>query len=157
MSSPEVSLQDRYAPNNTCFGCGDKNPQGLRIKSFPRDGEVVCEFRPQPHHQAFPGTVSGGICGALLDCHSNWTAIWAVIQRARLESAPAMVTSDFHVTLKRPTPLDAVLLLKAKAVDIQVDRVVVEATIEANGKDTATCRGTFVAVKPGHPAYHRWE
>ena len=30
------------------------------------------------------------------------------------------------------------------------------ATLEANGKVTATCRGTFVAVKPGHPAYHRW-
>ena len=33
---------------------------------------------------------------------------------------------------------------------------VVDATIEANGNVTATCRGTFVAVKEGHPAYHRW-
>ena len=24
------------------------------------------------------------------------------------------------------------------------------------GKVCATCRGTFVAVKEGHPAYHRW-
>jgi hypothetical protein len=24
------------------------------------------------------------------------------------------------------------------------------------GKLTATCRGVFVAVKEGHPAYHRW-
>ena len=28
--------------------------------------------------------------------------------------------------------------------------------IEANGQVTATCRGVFVAVKEGHPAYHRW-
>jgi hypothetical protein len=48
------------------------------------------------------------------------------------------------------------LVLWAKAVDIQGDRVTVEATITAEGKVTATCRGTFVAVKPGHPAYHRW-
>jgi hypothetical protein len=41
-------------------------------------------------------------------------------------------------------------------VDIQGDRTTVEATITAEGKVTATCRGTFVAVKPGHPAYHRW-
>ena len=33
---------------------------------------------------------------------------------------------------------------------------VVESSITANGKMTATCRGTFVAVRPGHPAYHRW-
>jgi hypothetical protein len=34
--------------------------------------------------------------------------------------------------------------------------VVVDATLEANGKITSTCRGTFVAVREGHPAYHRW-
>ena len=33
---------------------------------------------------------------------------------------------------------------------------VVEATLEAGGRICDTCRGTFVAVKPGHPAYHRW-
>jgi acyl-CoA thioesterase FadM len=66
------------------------------------------------------------------------------------------VTSDFAVTLKRPTPMGPDLVLWAKAVDIQGDRATVEATITAEGKVTATCRGTFVAVKPGHPAYHRW-
>jgi len=34
--------------------------------------------------------------------------------------------------------------------------VTVEATLEADGQPTATCRATFVAVKPGHPAYDRW-
>ncbi len=74
----------------------------------------------------------------------------------KLESPPCTVTSDFAVTLKRPTPMGPELLLWAKAVDIQGDRATVEATITAEGKVTATCRGTFVAVKPGHPAYHRW-
>mgnify|MGYP002260648861 CR=1 FL=1 len=35
-------------------------------------------------------------------------------------------------------------------------RAVVECTLESGGRVTATCRGTFVAVKEGHPAYHRW-
>jgi acyl-coenzyme A thioesterase PaaI-like protein len=69
---------------------------------------------------------------------------------------PPTVTSDFHVTLKRPTPLDTTLHLRAHVVESSEDRAVVEATIEANGKVTATCRGTFVAVKEGHPAYFRW-
>jgi len=73
-----------------------------------------------------------------------------------LPSPPCTVTSDFAVTLKRPTPMGPDLVLWAKAVDIQGDRATVEATITAEGKVTATCRGTFVAVKPGHPAYHRW-
>ena len=31
-----------------------------------------------------------------------------------------------------------------------------EASLTAGGKVCATLSGTFVAVKPGHPAYHRW-
>ena len=29
----DESLQDRYAPETTCFGCGPGNAKGLRIKS----------------------------------------------------------------------------------------------------------------------------
>ena len=36
------------------------------------------------------------------------------------------------------------------------DKVTVEATLEAEGRVCATCTGVFVAVKEGHPAYHRW-
>jgi hypothetical protein len=28
--------------------------------------------------------------------------------------------------------------------------------VESGGKTTATCRGVFVAVREGHPAFHRW-
>jgi acyl-coenzyme A thioesterase PaaI-like protein len=66
------------------------------------------------------------------------------------------VTADFHVKLKRPTPTNAPVHLRARVVESGEDRAVVEATLEAGGKVTATCRGTFVAVKEGHPAYHRW-
>ena len=37
-----------------------------------------------------------------------------------------------------------------------LDRAVVEATLSARGEVTCTCRGVFVAVREGHPAYHRW-
>jgi acyl-coenzyme A thioesterase PaaI-like protein len=46
--------------------------------------------------------------------------------------------------------------LRARVVESSDDRAVVEGTLEGGGKITATCRGTFVAVKPGHPAYFRW-
>ncbi|MEK7691549.1 MAG: hypothetical protein AAB425_11080 [Bdellovibrionota bacterium] len=38
----------------------------------------------------------------------------------------------------------------------QSDRATVEAELTAKGKVTASCTGTFVAVKEGHPAFHRW-
>jgi acyl-coenzyme A thioesterase PaaI-like protein len=159
MPSPATempSLQERYAPQNVCFGCGPANEKGLRIRSFVEGDEVVCEWRAEPHHQAWEGVVNGGILGALLDCHGNWTAAHWLMQRSGADALPATVTADFHVFLKRPTPSDATLKLRARVVESSADRATVEETIEANGKVTATCRGTFVAVPPGHPAYHRW-
>ncbi len=153
------ALQDRYAPRNHCFGCGPANTQGLQIKSRPTggpDSELIAEFVPKPHHEAFDGIVNGGILGALLDCHGNWTATWHLMQSRGLETPPCTVTADFHVTLKRPTPSNVTLIVKSHAVETDGDKVVVEGTVEANGKITATCRGTFVAVREGHPAFHRW-
>jgi len=167
------SVQERFAPTNRCFGCGPANAQGLRLRSFhSTDGaraggddggadhtvpdELVAEFRPAPHHLAFDGIVNGGIIGSLLDCHSNWTAALALMRRSGAATPPCTVTADFHVTLKRPTPLDAVLHLRAHPVQLTDDRAIIDATLEAAGRVTATCRGTFVAVKEGHPAFHRW-
>jgi acyl-coenzyme A thioesterase PaaI-like protein len=151
------SLQERYSPKGECFGCGPANGKGLRIRSFETDADVVvCDWKPEPHHLAFPGAVNGGICGALLDCHSNWTAAWHLMKRSGATAPPCTVTAEFAVKLKRPTPIDAVLHLSAKVVESTDDRATVEAEITANGKVTATCRGLFAAVKEGHPAYHRW-
>jgi len=151
----EECLQDRYAPNNRCFGCGPANEKGLRIKSYVRGEEVVAEFTPEPHHQAFDGMVNGGIIGALLDCHSNWTAAHALMKARGAEVPPCTVTAEFHVKLLAVTPLTS-LLLRARPTEIGNSRVVVDAEISAGGKVTATCHGVFVAVKEGHPAYHRW-
>ncbi|WP_437730902.1 PaaI family thioesterase [Sorangium sp. So ce1335] len=155
MSEAAASLQDRYAPQGRCFGCGPANDRGLRLKSRVEGDAVVCDFTPEPHHEAFPGMVNGGIIGALLDCHSNWTAAYHLMRARGADAPPCTVTADYHVKLRRPTPLGP-LRLRAQVAEAEGDRVVVEATLEAGGRVTATCRGTFVAVKEGHPAFHRW-
>jgi acyl-coenzyme A thioesterase PaaI-like protein len=152
----QPSLQERYAPRNACFGCGPANAKGLRVRSFERGDEVVAEWQPERHHEAFEGMLSGGITGTLLDCHSNWTAAVHLMRKAGLDAPPCTVTADFHVTLLRPTPTRGPVRLAARVVESGEDRAVVEATLTAEGKVRATCRGTFVAVKEGHPAYHRW-
>lgn len=159
MSEPR-SLQERFAPRNRCFGCGPANPRGLRIRSFPvddsADSEVVAEWLPEPHHEAFDNVLNGGIIGTLLDCHSNWTAIWHLMRRDGLDAAPPSVTADFHVTMRRPTPTDKPLRLSARVVESAGPKVTVEASLSATGRVTASCVGHFVAVEPGHPAYYRW-
>lgn len=152
----EPCLQERYAPHNACFGCGPANDKGLRIRSFVRGDEVVAEWRAEKHHEAFEGMLSGGITGTLLDCHSNWAAAHALMIRAGAETPPCTVTADYAVKLLRPTPTDGPITLTARVVEASHDRAVVEATLSAAGKLRATCRGTFVAVREGHPAFHRW-
>jgi acyl-coenzyme A thioesterase PaaI-like protein len=100
--------------------------------------------------------LNGGIIGALLDCHSNWAAAWHLMQRDGLETPPCTVTADYAIKLLRPTPTDALIELVARIVLTGADRATVEAVLSAAGKPRATCLGTFVAVRPGHPAYHRW-
>jgi acyl-coenzyme A thioesterase PaaI-like protein len=150
------SLQERYAPANACFGCGPANAEGLRIRSFLRGDEVVAEWKPQPKYEAFPGVLNGGIIGTLLDCHCNWTAAYHLMRHADADHPPCTVTAEYSIKLLRPTPSGGPVSLSAKAVDITGDRATIEGTLSAGGKICATCRGVFVAVREGHPAYHRW-
>ena len=162
MTEPDdLSLQERYAPEGRCFGCGPANAKGLRIRSFPssyrRRDEVVADWTPSPHHEAFDGVLNGGIIGSLLDCHSNWTATYHLMRAPRRRPA----ADDRHARLRGPdAAADAdrrgPVHLAARVVESDDDRATVEATLAAGGEITATCRGTFVAVKPGHPAYDRW-
>ncbi len=150
------SIQETYAPNLACFGCGPANPKGLHIGSFPDGDEVVAEWQPSVEYEAFPGVLNGGIIGTLLDCHCNWTAAYHLMKQSVADKPPCTVTADYAITLKRPTPTDQPVKLRARVVESTEDRAIVEGELIAHDKVCATCRGTFVAVKPGHPAYHRW-
>ena len=152
----ERSLQETYSPNSICFGCGPANDKGLHINSFPEGDEVVATWNADSYHQAFPGILNGGIIGALLDCHSNWTAAYFLMNRDGKTEVPCTVTAEFHVKLLRPTPVDGPITLRARVVESSEDRATVDAELIVGGKVCDTCRGVFVAVKEGHPAYHRW-
>lgn len=149
------SVQETYAPKNECFGCGPANAKGLRIRSMVDGDGLVCDWTPEAHHLAFPGVLNGGICGAVLDCHSNWTGAIHLMTAGGLTVPPCTVTSEFAVKLLRPTPLSP-LRVRARVVSSEAHRATVEASIESGGKVTATCTGVFVAVREGHPAFHRW-
>jgi acyl-coenzyme A thioesterase PaaI-like protein len=150
------SLQERYAPESICYGCGPANAQGLHVRSFADGDSLVADWVPAHHHEAFPGMINGGIIGTILDCHCNWAAAWHLMQQGGLDHPPCTVTAQYAIEMKRPTPSGLPLHLVAHVVETAGSRCTVEGTLEADGRITATCRGVFVAVKPGHPAYHRW-
>jgi uncharacterized protein (TIGR00369 family) len=146
------SLQETYGGHSRCFGCGPENEKGLRLRSFPEGEGAVATWQAEPHHEAFPGILNGGIIAALLDCHGAWTATWALMRAAGTETPPDVVTADLHVAYKRPAPSTEPVTLRARPVEQGQDWVIVEVTLEASGKVRASGRGKFVSVKQNHPA-----
>jgi acyl-coenzyme A thioesterase PaaI-like protein len=149
-------LQDRFAPNGVCFGCGPKNPEGLHLKSYPSGDWVVADWKPSKNHVAFGNFGSGGIISVLMDCHGNWTATYALMGAKHLAAPPGTVTAEYTVRFLKPTPLGKVWRLKARARRIDGDKVSVDGQLEVEGVRTATMTGLFVAVGKSHPAFYRW-
>lgn len=150
------SLQENYAPQSICFGCGPANEYGLHINSYPEGDALICEWMPSPRYQAFPGTLYGGLIGCLFDCHCNWTAAWHLMQKNTLDKPPCTVTAEYAVKFLRPTSSEHPLKIVARVVQSKETSATIEAEMYSQDELTATCRSVFVAVKPGHPAYHRW-
>src|SRR2546427_10156511 len=97
----DKSLQEKYAPNNVCWGCGPANTEGLRFRSFPKNGEVVVEWKPEKKYEAFDGVLNGGVIGTLFDCHCNWTAAYHLLKRTIEDSLPCTDTAEYSINMPR--------------------------------------------------------
>ena len=142
----EKAFQDIYPDDlSHCYGCGRLNPEGLQLKSYWDGEETVAHFRPRPSHMAIPGYVYGGLLASLIDCHGTGSAS-AAAGRAYPDQAPLrFVTASLHVDYLRPTPIDAELEIRGVIKELKTKKVVVAATVSANGQVCA--RGQVVAVR----------
>lgn len=145
-----IAIQDTYPDNVAhCYGCGRLNEHGLQIKSYWDGTEAVCHFTPRPYHTAIPGYVYGGLVASLIDCHATGTAAAAAgqAQGRAIGAEPALrfVTASLKVDFLRPTPIDAVLELRGRAVEVKGRKVVLSVTLSAN--DELCARGEVVCVR----------
>ena len=60
---PQHKPEQKY-PN--CFGCGQENPIGLRLRYRHEGDALVTEFTPGDEHEGWRGIVHGGIIATLL-------------------------------------------------------------------------------------------
>lgn len=145
-----LAFQDTYPENLAhCYGCGRNNTHGHQIKTFWDGDETVTHFQPRPEHTAIPGFVYGGLLASLIDCHGTGTAA-AAMYRAEgraLGSQPPFrfVTGSLHVSFLKPTPLGPLLEIRGQVKEIKGRKVVVEATVYADG--VATARGEVIALQ----------
>ena len=133
-----------------CFGCGSLNELGLKIKSHWQGDELVCRWRPAPHHIGHPGFVYGGTVASIVDCHSIWTAMatWCRETGTDIALAPSsFVTGKLCVTFRRPARIDEVLELRARVVDASERRLTVACRVLQGGEECAHADVVTVRVK----------
>jgi acyl-coenzyme A thioesterase PaaI-like protein len=148
------SFQDYYPDDlSHCYGCGRLNEHGLQLKSYWDDEESVAIFHPRPYHIAIPGYVYGGLIASLIDCHGTGTASAASYRKEgrEMSTAPPLrfVTASLQVDYLRPTPHGVALEVRGRVKEVKGKKVVVSATVSAEGQVCA--RGQVVTVQmPEH-------
>ena len=90
--------------SDLCFGCGENNPCGLKLK-FEWDGKVAkAEFTPTELHQGWAGIIHGGIITTVLDEAMGYVAYYEGIK---------CVTSSMQTRFKRPLSIDEPITVTA--------------------------------------------
>jgi hypothetical protein len=65
-TADSIDYFQKYMPGDVCFGYGHENPYGLTIKSFWKNDDCVCIWKPEEKHQGWPGLTCGGIISTLM-------------------------------------------------------------------------------------------
>jgi acyl-coenzyme A thioesterase PaaI-like protein len=148
MKGPAV--QDFYPEDAAqCYGCGRLNEHGLQIKTRWDGDETVTIFTPRAYHTAIPGYVYGGLVASLIDCHGTGSGALAAYRAENREpgSDPPFrfVTASLKVDYLKPTPLGPPLEIRGEIVEVKGRKVVVKATLSAEG--VVCARGEIVTVQ----------
>jgi len=128
---PQVSI-DMEKELDMCFGCGQKNPIGLKL-SFSWDGKVArTEFTPDEFHQGWAGVVHGGITTCLLDEAMSYAALFSGVKS---------LTARMQTRFRRPLQIGEPLVITASVT--KKTRKLIEAKAEMSLKDgTPVADGT---------------
>ena len=72
VKEPEIPI----ATSDLCFGCGQQNPCGLKLK-FRRDGKTATAgFVPSEYHQGWKQVIHGGILTSVMDEAMGYAAYY---------------------------------------------------------------------------------
>jgi acyl-coenzyme A thioesterase PaaI-like protein len=146
-----LSFQEQM-PGNHCWGCGQDNERGLRIKSYWSGDESVCTWQPEDYHTAGAlHVLNGGVIASLIDCHSLGTATAAAYRSEGREigSGPLNLVCDgvsLKISYRRPTPIASLVTLRAQITDQTERRINLTCTLSAEGEECAIAEVIAVRV-----------
>jgi len=132
--NPAVLKKISNLDGQTCFGCGETNPIGLRME-FLTDGQQVYSFvTVAPTMAGWDQTVHGGIISTILDEIMGWTVIYLLKKIGVTKS----ITVDFMKPVHVGKPLTVIGSIEESRSERQI---IVTGAIYADG-DTLCARAT---------------
>lgn len=132
LSRLEVSY-DHY-----CFGCGEKNTAGLKLKFKREDGKAYTTFTPTENYQGYPGIMHGGITSTILD---------EIMSQCLQEQGLAGVTARLEIRYRQSIPLHRPINVEARIIKRKGPLVDLEGKVWLdNGQLAAESFGRFMLL-----------
>lgn len=156
MSKEKIAIQDTYGERfQNCWGCGNKNQQGLQLKSYPNENgaECICLFKPDSQYTGgVPQNLYGGMMAMIFDCHGTASAAWFNHKSKGLELREDTVigryiTGRLEIDFKKPLPMGETLVVTSSLEELGERKAIVNMVMEAAGEIRARARIVAVAVK----------
>jgi uncharacterized protein (TIGR00369 family) len=126
---------------NRCFGCGQTNRAGLRLKFFvDEEHTIVSRVRLARRFEGPPGHAHGGILATLLD---------EAMSKANRQFGVLAMTRQMEVEYLKPVPLGLPLMLTGRRTGFSEKKHFCEAELaNEDGEVLARAKGLFIAVDP---------
>jgi uncharacterized protein (TIGR00369 family) len=127
---------------NRCFGCGQTNRSGLRLKFFvDEEHTIVCRVRLAKRFEGPPGHAHGGVIATLLD---------EAMSKANRQFGVLAMTRQMEVEYLKPVPLGTRLLLTGRHTSSSERKHHCEARIvNEDNVVLAQAKALFIEVDPG--------
>jgi acyl-coenzyme A thioesterase PaaI-like protein len=126
-------------PNDRCFVCGSRNPQGLRL-CFAPDGDraVVAVWRTKEVWEGFRGVIHGGIVSTVLD---------EAMSKAVAAAGICAVTCELRIRLRQRVEVAEELRIRGWVVEKRKRRIAAEATLnDSDGLERAHAWAIFLEL-----------
>lgn len=127
-------MDDRVTKDGRCFGCGQDNESGLRLR-YRRTGEgsVEAEYSVPEHFRGADGVVHGGIQATLLD-----EVMGLAVHSMLAAEDHKIVTAELNVRYRKATPLETPLLIRASLVRVAGSNLFITGAIVDAAGDVLT-------------------
>lgn len=149
---PSANRQLAVRDDHWCFGCGQRNPIGLKLPFYDADegdgGRVWSPWTPAREHQGFEGIAHGGLITTVLDEVMGW-----VIYRRRMWA----VTGTINVRFRRPVEIGSPCRAVAWVVKETGRKVDVAAELRRESDDLLLAESTATFIRVSEEQAVAWQ